>query len=173
MSALRGLVTLARVVRTLAESQVRRIMVDVSAHRDDRTPFFQPYGLHSAPLEGATAVQVAVGGDAGSLITILVDDRRYSVTLEAGEVALGDDLGQKVHLTRTGIVVGASSIKLGASASLGVARATDPVGPNASLTTWMTQVSGYINTAAPGTVTPALPTGLGTVTTGSNVTRSE
>lgn len=172
MSALRGMVTVARVVRSVVEA-AKHVMLDVTAHRDDRTPYLQPYGLQSAPLEGASAVQVAVGGDAGSLVTILVHDRRYTIALAAGEVALIDDLGQKVHLTRTGIVIDADAIKLGGSASLGVARATDPVGPNASLTTWMTAVSGYINGVVPGTVTPALPTGLGTITTGSSVTRSE
>jgi phage gp45-like len=39
------------------------------------------------------------------LITIASDDRRYRIELAEGEVCIHDDLGQKVHLTRDGIVI--------------------------------------------------------------------
>lgn len=66
----------------------------------------QTYGLTSVPHEGAEAVVVFVGGNRDHGLIIAVEDRRYRLTgLAAGEVALYDDLGQKVHLTRAGIVV--------------------------------------------------------------------
>lgn len=67
---------------------------------------FQQYGYTSVPKPGAEGVMVAVAGNHDHGIVIAVEDKRYRLTgLAAGEVALYDDLGQKVHLTRAGIVV--------------------------------------------------------------------
>ncbi|SNT29061.1 phage baseplate assembly protein V [Noviherbaspirillum humi] len=66
----------------------------------------QEYGFTSVPLPGAEAVLAFVGGNRDHGLIIAVDDRRYRLTgLAGGEVAIYDDLGQKVHLTRDGIVV--------------------------------------------------------------------
>lgn len=67
---------------------------------------FQNYGFTSNPHPGAEAIVVSVGGNQDHGIAIVVDDRRYRlVGLAEGEAALYDDLGQKVHLTRNGIVI--------------------------------------------------------------------
>jgi phage baseplate assembly protein V len=66
----------------------------------------QQYGYTSVPLPGAEGVVVFAGGNRDHGLLIAVDDRRYRLTgLAAGEVALYDDLGKKVHFTRNGIVV--------------------------------------------------------------------
>ena len=66
---------------------------------------FQNYGLTSRPHEGAEALAIFLGGNRDHGIVVAVDDRRYRlVGLEAGEVALYDDLGSKVHLLRGGEV---------------------------------------------------------------------
>lgn len=79
------------------------LLADETADQVER---FQEYGFTSHPHAGAEAIAVAVGGARGHLVTIAVDDRRYRLaSLAAGEVALYDDLSQKVHLTRSGIVV--------------------------------------------------------------------
>ena len=66
----------------------------------------QQYGFTSVPLPGAEAVIAFVGGNRDHGLIIAVDDRRYRLKgLVGGEVALYDDQGQKVHLTRGGIVV--------------------------------------------------------------------
>lgn len=65
----------------------------------------QDYGFASHPQPGATAVTVALGGTRSRSMAIAVADRRYRLTLAAGEVAVHDDQGQKVHLTRDGIVI--------------------------------------------------------------------
>lgn len=66
----------------------------------------QQYGYTSVPLPGAEAVLVFVGGNRDHGLVIATEDRRYRlVGLAAGEVAIYDDQGQKVHLTRAGIVV--------------------------------------------------------------------
>lgn len=72
---------------------------------------FGEYGLASRPQApdaagGPEAIAVAVGGARGHLVILAVEDRRFRLrALEEGEVALYDDLGQAVHLTRAGIVV--------------------------------------------------------------------
>lgn len=66
----------------------------------------QQYGFTSVPLPGAEAVLVFVGGNRDHGLVIATDDRRFRLKgLPGGEVAIYDDLEQKVHLTRTGIVV--------------------------------------------------------------------
>ena len=65
---------------------------------------FQEYGFTSVPKNGAEAVLVAVGGSREHGLVVAIDDRRYRLKgLAAGEVALYDDQGQKVHLKRDGI----------------------------------------------------------------------
>lgn len=74
---------------------------------------FQSYGLTSVPHGGAEAVVASVGGARAHLVALVVDDRRYRLTgLKAGEVAIYDDLGQSVHLTREGIVVTGAGLPL-------------------------------------------------------------
>jgi len=74
------------------------VLDDVERHQD--------YGFASAPHPGASAVILAVAGNRRQSLAVAVGDRRYRLTgLEAGEVAIHDDQGQKIHLTRTGIVI--------------------------------------------------------------------
>ncbi|MEQ5770000.1 phage baseplate assembly protein V [Halomonas sp. H33-56] len=66
----------------------------------------QQYGMTSHPHPGAELVSLFLGGNRDHGLVIAVDDRRYRLTgLTQGEVALYDDQGQKVHLTRDGIVI--------------------------------------------------------------------
>lgn len=74
---------------------------------------FQQYGLTSVPHGGAEAVVAAVGGARAHLVAFAVDDRRYRMaSLAAGEVAIYDDQGQSVHLTREGIVIKGAGLPL-------------------------------------------------------------
>lgn len=57
------------------------------------------YGFTSRPLPGAEAVVIREGNH---FLMIASDDRRYRVTLAAGELALYDDQGQKAHFKRGG-----------------------------------------------------------------------
>lgn len=75
----------------------------------DNVERFQEYGFTSVPFGGAEAVMVSVGGNHDHGIVIAVDDRRYRLKgLQGGEAAIYDDQGQKVHLTRNGIVIDGS-----------------------------------------------------------------
>ncbi|WLS77205.1 phage baseplate assembly protein V [Erwinia pyri] len=66
----------------------------------------EPYGFTAAPIPGAEAVAAYFDGDRSHGVVMVVSDRRYRIKgLVSGEVALYDDLGQSVTLTRAGIVV--------------------------------------------------------------------
>ncbi|HEX7821037.1 MAG TPA: phage baseplate assembly protein V [Sphingobium sp.] len=72
----------------------------------DGVEHFQNYGFTSVPLAGAEAVVAFVGGLRGHGICIATVDRKVRLTaMQPGEVALHDDQGQKIHLTRDGIVI--------------------------------------------------------------------
>lgn len=55
----------------------------------------------------------------------------------------------------TATVDAATAVDLGAGATLGVARLNDDVSAKAAMTTWALVVETFINTIAPGTITPA------------------
>lgn len=166
-----GLIGYARVARALAAAgKIGR--VQTQAHADDELDHVQPYGFQSRPRPGSTAIALDVGGSAEGRVVLVVGDRRYTIALAEGEVALADDLGQRVHLTRSGIVIEAPDIALGASAAAGVARAGDPIALDMTPgTSWAAQVTSAINTLAPGSVTA--PTASGTITSASSKVRSE
>jgi len=67
---------------------------------------FQNYGLTSQPHAGAEVAGVFVGGNRNHGLVLAIDDRRYRLKgLQSGEVALYDDLGHIIKLSRTGIVI--------------------------------------------------------------------
>lgn len=67
---------------------------------------FQNYGFSSHPHAGAEVAAVFVGGNRNHGLALAIDDRRYRlVNLQPGEVAISDDLGHKVTLTRNGIAL--------------------------------------------------------------------
>lgn len=101
------LVVSRAVVRAVTDSlRMQAVQIDLLADESrDNVERFQNYGVTSHPHPGAEAIVVAVGGSRDHLVAIAVDDRRYRLSLAEGEVALHDDLGHVVHLTRSGIVI--------------------------------------------------------------------
>lgn len=66
----------------------------------------EPYGFTSAPQDGAEALALFPSGDRSHGVVVVVSDRRYRIKgLKRGEVAIYDDQGKSVTLTRDGIVV--------------------------------------------------------------------
>lgn len=96
-----------RVASVKATTKMQTLQVQLLAgETKDRLEHFEPYGFTSCPNAGAEAAVAFLDGDRSHGIVLVVADRRFRLTaLAAGEVALHDDQGQKVHLTRTGIVV--------------------------------------------------------------------
>lgn len=66
----------------------------------------EAYGFTSAAQAGAESVVLFPGGDRSHGVAIVVADRRYRMkNLKSGEVAIYDDQGLSVTLTREGVVV--------------------------------------------------------------------
>lgn len=98
----RGTVALSNAAGMMQALQVR-LLADETL---DGIEHFEPYGFTSRPLPGAEVLTLSVDGDRSHTIVIVAADRRYRMqAFEEGEVALYDDQGQSVHLTREGIVV--------------------------------------------------------------------
>jgi len=76
----------------------------------------QDYGFTSVPHPGAEAVVVFAGGTRSHGLVVALGDRRYRLrALQNGEVAIYDDLEQRVHLTRDGVVI-ESALKVNVTA---------------------------------------------------------
>jgi phage baseplate assembly protein V len=119
---------IAAAIVSLVQDSGTRQTVQVTVLADepmDDVEVVQPYGFTAVPrppgATGAPEAMILFMGDRSKGVVIAVDDRRYRLTgLAAGEVALYDDLGQKVHLTRTKIIIDAAvgnTIELGAGAT--------------------------------------------------------
>lgn len=95
------------VVRLISDDlKMQKLQLGVLAGETiDGVERFQEYGLTSHPHEGAEAIVLFIGGDRSHGVVVALDDRRYRLSLEKGEVALYDDQGQVVHLKREGVLV--------------------------------------------------------------------
>lgn len=64
----------------------------------------QPFGFASQPVPGAGAVVLNLCGDRAHAIAINVGDNRYRVDVAAGEVALYNQAGARIHLKSDRII---------------------------------------------------------------------
>ncbi len=110
-SIARGILTLIYDSDALQRVQARLMALpqpdgSIGAEIHDQIEVMAHWGFTSHPHPGAECAYLSVGGVRAHGLVIAVDDRRYRLTnLVEGEVALYDDLGQVVHLTRAGIKV--------------------------------------------------------------------
>lgn len=89
------------VLRAVTDTGPRQ-QVQVELLKDelrDGLEHMQNYGFTSHPLGGDVAVAF-LGGNREQGIVLVVDDRRYRLALMPGEVAIYDDLGNKIELLR-------------------------------------------------------------------------
>lgn len=140
------------IVISIAEGVIKRF---TASGRSDETisdrEYFQHYGYTSRPKAGAEIIIIREGGH---FVAVASDDRRYRISMEDGEVSLYDDLGQKIHLTRTGIQA-TSPISITATAP----EVTVVASTKVTMTTPLLDVSGNItsggNITAVGNVADA------------------
>lgn len=98
----RGVLKAKNAVRKMRTVQTELFADDL---RDD-VEHFEPYGFTSEAKPGAEVLAASLGGDREHTIAFCIADRRYRVTgLKDGEVCVFDDQGQKIYLTRSGIVI--------------------------------------------------------------------
>lgn len=108
----RGTVAMSNAARKMQTLQVKLL----AGETIDGLEHFEPYGYTSRPLPGAEVAALFVDGDRSHGIVLVAADRRYRLkSLVPGEVAIFDDQGQRVHLTRAGIVVQAPLVTVKAA----------------------------------------------------------
>lgn len=147
------------VAATEVATGLQRIRATVGDDLEDDLEHAEPYGLAASPPAGAHVFLAQLGGDGASTVALLVSDGTYRPTgLAPGDVTLYDATGKRVSLSSLGIL-------LGTGASLGVARATDPVS--------VTIPIGAIVPPGPGGPLPASPLVVtGTITSGSTTVKA-
>ena len=112
--AVSGMLVTGTVVLSNSDTKLQTLQIKILAGDGaDGIEHFEAYGLTARPKAGAEHVTLFFGGDRSHGVTIMVADRRYRLKgLAEGEVALYDDLGQKVHLTRSGMVIDGGGLPL-------------------------------------------------------------
>ena len=100
---------LVRAVVTMVNQSAKMQTLQLQLQNDelkDSVEHFEPYGMTAHPPAGAEALAAFFNGDRSHGVVISVAHRQYRLRgLQAGEVALYDDQGQTIHLTRAGIVI--------------------------------------------------------------------
>lgn len=129
----RGTVAGANATKKMQSLQMRLLAGEVK----DDIEHFEPYGHTSNPNPGAEGIAVFFDGDRSHGVVVVVADRRYRLQgLKTGEVALHDDQGQKVHLTRNGIVIDGANLPI-----------TIQNTPHVTMTTPQVSMSGNLDVA--------------------------
>ncbi|MGL4225420.1 MAG: phage baseplate assembly protein domain-containing protein [Vibrio sp.] len=106
MSRIKNIVGTATV--TGADTQWLQIKT-ATGRTNDRIRRVHNYGFMSRPLVGAKTYNLFIGGVTARGITVNVEDERYQMELQPGEVAMLDDKGNLVHFTKGGIKVNSIS----------------------------------------------------------------
>lgn len=92
--------------------QMQQVQIGATETRDN-TPRVAEYGFTSMPLPGCHAVVIFVGGDRSNGVIVATNDQAHRMkNLKPGEVAIYDDQGQSVYLTRTGIVINGGGLPI-------------------------------------------------------------
>ena len=100
MSRIKNMIAIASV--TGATTKVLQIKTS-TGKTNDRIKRVHHYGFMSRPIVGSRAFVLYLGGVMSRGFTFCVEDERYEMELEEGEVAMLDDKGNLVHFTKNGI----------------------------------------------------------------------
>lgn len=160
----RGFVTLSYRNKKARELQAEFLAGEVR----DQLEHIEPYGFTSEPKADTQPEAFAMffDGNRTNGIVFCVADRRYRLTnMQPGEVALYDDQGQKIVLSRSGVIVETPknlTAKVGGSTTL-------TSGGNVDITAPMTHIHGPLT--VDGAINAASVTASGEVS-GSGVNLS-
>lgn len=91
-------------VNDSGKMQVIKVSVLAGENRDD-VEYFQDYGFTSVSKAGAEALILCPQGNREHMIAIKVGDRTVRIKgLASGDVAMFDDVGNKIHLKQNGTI---------------------------------------------------------------------
>ena len=71
-----------------------------------------PYGFSHSPRSGSKTHLIFPSGDRSYGIAMVVGDKRYEMTLQGGEVAIHDDVGNYVYIKSGGVIEVKASAKV-------------------------------------------------------------
>ncbi|MGF1805808.1 phage baseplate assembly protein [Aliivibrio sifiae] len=94
------------VIGGVTGSDTKMLQIKTSTGKtNDRIKRLHNYGFMSRPKVGARSYVLFLGGVLSRGAAVCVEDERYEMELEEGEVAMMDDKGNLVHFTKNGIVI--------------------------------------------------------------------
>lgn len=100
---------IVRLVDDATSAQTMQLEL-LAGETQDAVERLQDYGFTSVPHAGAEALVACTGGLRSHAVAIRVEDRRYRLKgLQAGEVAIYDDLGNVIQLGRDRVEIFAVS----------------------------------------------------------------
>ncbi|MGR6834743.1 phage baseplate assembly protein V [Aliivibrio wodanis] len=102
MSRIKNLFAIGEV--TGVDTKVLQIKTS-TGRTNDRIKRLHNYGFMSHPKVGARSYLLFLGGVRSRGVSFCVEDERYEMELEKGEVAMLDDKGNLVHFTKNGIII--------------------------------------------------------------------
>ena len=102
MSRIKNLFAIGEV--TGVDTKVLQIKTS-TGRTNDRIKRAHNYGFMSRPNVGARSYLLFLGGVRSRGVSFCVEDERYEMELEPGDVAMLDDKGNLVHFTKNGIVI--------------------------------------------------------------------
>lgn len=102
MSRIKNMIAIGAV--TGASTKVLQIKTS-TGKTNDHIKRLHNYGFMSRPKVGSRAYNLFLGGVMSRGFSFCVEDERYEMELEEGEVAMMDDKGNLVHFTKNGISV--------------------------------------------------------------------
>lgn len=86
--------------------QLQEVQVNALGSTYDKLQRLQNYGFTSVPNTEAEGLLLSIGGNSNTSIIVVMDDSRYRITgLESGDVAIYDNKGQIIKLTKDGISI--------------------------------------------------------------------
>lgn len=147
MSGVKLLFAKALGLRIGADKIQARVLDDEPLSNLERV---EPYGFSYRPHPGGEAYLLFPGGNRSFGVAIVLGDKRYQMTLEDGEVAIHDDLGNWVHIKRGGIIEVKASTKVLADTPLFETTHDAKIGGNLLVVGQTTSNEGYGGAGAGG-----------------------
>lgn len=156
------------IVKSVIEGVIKRFSAYGRGEETiDNREYLQHYGYTSRPLEGAEIIIIREGGH---FVAVASDDRRYRISLEAGEVALYTDEGDKIHLKRGRIIeitggekiiasTKVAEITAAESATVTTPELTVVASTKVTMTTPLLELSGNLTVGGTAAITGALSSG--------------
>ncbi|MGA9223052.1 MAG: phage baseplate assembly protein V [Pseudomonas graminis] len=146
MSRLMNLLTRGVVAMVKSTGKMQSLQMRLThGELKDGMEHLEPYGFTSCPHEGAEGLAAFMGGDRSHGVVVVVADRRYRLqALEAGEVAIFTDEGDKIHFKR-GRIIDIETQTLNIRAAKGVHFETPSITQTGTIVSQGDQIAGGVS----------------------------